>query len=91
MATAAVIRQALANAQSGRLSYAEKADLLDAAIDNALVSSSGEVKLPWAVVSADGVSTSRMTVAEAVELSAKLRRLDCGGVVSQPIEFRECQ
>lgn len=89
MPTPAQIHLALANAQANRLSYADKADLLDAAIDNALVNSSSEVSLPWTAVSADGVSNSRMSLEAAVDLSARLRRLDCGGVVSQPIEFRE--
>lgn len=86
--TAAQIQLALANATAARLTYGEKAILLDAAIDNALVTSSGTVELPWTTVGADGASTARMTLPEAVDLAVRLRRLDSGGVVSQPLEFR---
>ena len=89
MATPAQIRTALASAQQNRLTYAEKADLLDAAIDSALVNASGEVELPWSTTGANGVTISRMPLKEAVELAAKLRQLDYGGVVSQYVEFTD--
>lgn len=89
MATPAQIRTALASAQQNRLGYAEKADLLDAAIDSALVSSSGEVELPWTTTGANGVTISRITLMDAVKLSAQLRQLDCGGVVGQYLEFTD--
>lgn len=89
MPTPAQIRTALASAQQNRLSYADKAILLDAAIDAALVNSSGEVELPWTTTGANGVTISRISLKEAVELVTKLRNLDSGGIVGQYVEFTD--
>lgn len=89
MATTAQIQAALADAQSGGLSWGEKAALLKKAIDNALVTDSGTVELPWTTAGSDGTSLSRIPLDQAVALAVKLESLDSGGLVGQYAELRD--
>lgn len=89
MPTPAQIRTALATAQTNTLTYTEMADLLRYAIAAAMVDGSGDIALPWASVSADGVSQSRLTIVEAADLERRFRSLDSGGVIPQLVEFTD--
>jgi hypothetical protein len=88
MATTAQVQAALAEASSSSLSWAQKATLLRRAIDNAIVSGSGECELPWTQTGANGVNISRISLKEAVDMAIKFEALDSGGIVPQFVEFR---
>jgi hypothetical protein len=87
-ATPAQIQTALADAQANNLSYAHKAILLSAAIDQSLVNGSGEVSLPWTSTGSDGTTITRMSLNDAVTLLARLRSMQYGGIVGQYVEFQ---
>lgn len=85
MPTPAEIRDRLALAQGeGRLSDAERADLLDLAITEAIAQG-----LPYISASLGGGSESRMTVQDALATRDRLRRSAGGGIVAQYAEFTE--
>ena len=86
MPTSAQIQAALAAAQADKLTWAEKADLLEYAITTALLPN-GEVALPAFMVSADGASVQTMTIEQATMIATKWRSLDSGGVIPQYVEF----
>lgn len=89
VATSAQIQAALATARQNDLDWSDMAALLKQAIINAIVSSSGEVALPWSSVDADGTAVTRMTLSEAQEAYARFNALASGGAVSQFAEFSE--
>lgn len=84
-----MIQAALATAQANDLDWSDMAVLLKQAIINAMVSSSGEVALPWTTAGADGTSVTRLSLIEAQALYAKFNALASGGVVPQFNEFSE--
>jgi hypothetical protein len=87
MATAAQIQAALADAQTNALSWSDKAALLRRAIDNAIISGTGECEIPWQTTSADGVSIQRIAIKDAVDMAIRFEALDSGGIVGQYVEF----
>ena len=87
-ATIAQIQTALADARTSALSWSDKAALLRRAIDNAIVTGTGECELPWTQTGADGVSLTRITLKEAVDIAVRFEALDSGGVIGQYVEFR---
>ena len=87
MATTAQIQAALADAQANALGWADKAKIIRRAIDNALFSGSGECELPWEITGANGVSITRISIKEAVDMAIRFESLDSGGVIGQFVEF----
>lgn len=89
MATRAQIEAALATAQANRLTWSEKADLLEDAMTTALLPDGVTLALPAFMVSSDGTSASTMTLEAAGNLALKWRNMDTGGIVPQYVEFHE--
>jgi hypothetical protein len=87
MATTAQIQAALADAQANALGWSDKAALLRRAIDNAIINGSGECELPWQTTGANGVSITRISIKEAVDMAIRFESLDSGGVIGQFVEF----
>jgi hypothetical protein len=87
MATTAQVQAALADAQANALGWGDKAALLRRAIDNAIINGSGECELPWQTTGANGISITRITIKEAVDMAIRFESLDCGGIVGQLVEF----
>ena len=87
MATAAQIQAALADAQTNALGWGDKATLLRRAIDNAIINGSGECEIPWQTTGANGVSITRISIKDAVDMAIRFESLDSGGIVPQFVEF----
>ena len=87
MATPAQIQAALADAQTNALGWGDKATLLRRAIDNAIVNGSGECEIPWQTTGANGISITRISIKEAVDMAVRFESLDSGGVIGQYVEF----
>ena len=87
MATPAQIQAALADAQTNALGWGEKAALLRRAIDNAIVNGTGECEIPWQTTGANGISITRISIKEAVDMAVRFESLDSGGVIGQYVEF----
>lgn len=87
MATTAQIQAALADAQANALGWADKAALLRRAIDNAIINGSGECEIPWQTTGANGISITRITIKDAVDMAVRFEALDSGGVIGQYVEF----
>lgn len=89
MATNAIIQAALSAAMSSGLSWRDKAVLLRAAVDNAIVADDGTIALPWTQTGANGVNLTRLSLKEAIDMAVRFESLDTGGIVGQYVEFRE--
>lgn len=87
MATTAQIQAALADASANDISWAEGAKIIRRAIWNATINGSGECEIPWQTTGANGISITRLSVKEAVDLAVRFERLDSGGVIGQLVEF----
>lgn len=87
MATTAQIQAALADAQANGLGWSDKAALLRRAIDNAIINGSGECELPWQTTGANGISITRISIKEAVDMAIRFEALDSGGIIAQYVEF----
>ena len=87
MATTAQVQAALADAQTNALGWGDKALLLRRAIDNAIVNGSGECEIPWQTTGANGISITRISIKEAVDMAIRFESLDSGGVIGQYVEF----